>query len=424
MARIVGPASGHATLTGTSAGDLILAFGDANTVTGGGGDDTIQATSGNRNDIVVGTALDGLTAFTDIVRVDGARDTVSGGDENVKVVGYVSGSDVTLGRGNDTVAALGAGNTLTLGGGSDSVRALGGNNAVDFSGNIGTLYSDTVTFSGSHNSLDDTLVNGAYAAVGVLNVTGGSGNGTFLLGTTSGTIVTHGVDNYIQGGAYGTKIEAGGGHDTVDLTGGARGVGGDANVLLGGTHNLVTGDSSGVSVQGGMGYDTLNFSHPVETTSIQVTDGGVHDSVSVFAADATIDGGGSYETVSAISSVVTMTFTGVSDTLNLNGSENAAGAPSAYVDDLSTGLNITLGERDSAAGAEFPSTGNLTIDGFDNTGVIDFLDGRGGFTNTAQIVSDLHEYSPNDYTLALPDGTGTITFINSGHLTASNFKLG
>ena len=195
-------------------------------------------------------------------------------------------------------------------------------------------------------------------------------------------------------------------------------------MLLGGTHNLVTGSLQGASVTGGMGYDTLNFGHPAADAFININDGGVHDSVSVNSAYATISGGGSYETVSAISSVVTMTFTGVSDVVYLNGSENAAGPPSAYVDDLSSGLDIVLGARDTGSGLTFPSTGNLTINGFDSTGVIDFLDGRGGFTSTAQAVSDLHEYAPGDYTLALPDGSGTITFLNTGHLTTGNFKLG
>ncbi len=428
MTRIVGPASGHATLTGTSGNDLIIAYGDANTITGAGGNDTIEAESGNDNDIIIGAAAEGFATLTETVRVDGTGDTISGdtaagGSENVKLVGTISGSDVTLGFGNNTISAVGSGNSFSTAGGNDSVRAIGGNDTVNFTGNAGSIYSDTVAFSGSHNFLDDTLHYGAYEAYGALDVTGGSGDGTFLLGFTSGTIVTHGVDNYIQGGALGTKIEAGSGYDTVNLIPGTHGTGGEADVLLGGTHNLVTGSVQTVSVSGGMGYDTLDFGSPAGNSSIHVTDAGVHDSVSVLGAAATIDGGGSYETVSAISSVATMTFTGVSDSLYLNGAQNAAGAPSTYVNDLSTGLSISLGDRDTGAGGE-PSTGNLTIDGFDSTGVIDFLDGRGGFTSTAQIAGDLHEYAPNDYTLALPDGSGTITFINAEHLTASNFKLG
>ena len=421
MARIVGPASGHATLTGTSGNDLILAFGDGNTITGGGGNDTIQATSGNDNFIGVGAPMDGLTSLTDVLRLDGNGDTVLGGDENVSVTGDISASDVTLGYGNDTIFAVGSGNRFVLTGGSYGVKALGGNDTVNFSGPGGSGYSDTVVFSGSHNSLDNTLYYGPYPAIGTLDVTGGSGNGTFLLGTTSGTIVTHGVDNYIEGGQYGTKIVAGSGHDTVHVVAGARDTGGDANILLGGTHNLVTGIANGVSVTGGMGYDTLNFDYPGAGASLQITDGGVHDSVSLMGSTATIDGGGSYETVSAVSSVVTMTFTGVSDALYLSGSEGAAGPPSSYVDDLSTGLNIFLENSNSLS--NFPSTGNLTIDGFDNTGVIDFVAGRGGFTSTAQVFADLHQFAPNDYTLALPDGTGTITFLNADHLSAANFKL-
>ncbi len=421
MARIVGPASGHATLTGTSGNDLILAFGDGNSVIGGGGDDTIRAMSGNDNFIDFGSPMDGLTNLNDVLRLDGSGDTVLGGDERVNIMGNISASDITLGYGLDTIFAVGSGNRFSLTGGSYGVKALGGNDTVNFAGPGSSGYSDTVAFSGSHNSLDNTLYYGPYPAIGTLDVTGGSGSGTFLLGTTSGTIVTHGVDNYIEGGQYGTKIVAGSGYDTVNVVSGERGTGGQANILLGGTHNLVTGIASGVSVTGGMGYDTLDFSYPGARASLQITDGGVHDKVSLMASTATIDGGGSYETVSAVSSVVTMTFTGVSDALYLSGSEASAGPPSSYVDDLSTGLNIFLGTSDGAGGSL--ATGNLTIDGFDNTGVIDFVAGRGGFTSTAQVLADLHSSAPNNYTLAFPDGTGTITFINAGHLTAANFKL-
>ncbi len=421
MSRIVGPASGHAALTGTSGNDLILAYGDANTITGGGGNDTIEAESGNGNDIMVGAAMDGLTALTDIIRLDGTGDTVTGGDENVKLVGDISGSNVNLGFGDNSITAAGSGNTIALGAGSNSVKTTGGNDTVSFSGQAPSAFSDNVTVTGSHDDVDNSLSFLASGASGVLDVTGGSGSGTFLLGSSGGTIVTHGVDNLIQGGALGTKIQAGSGHDTVSLTGGTHGSGGEADILLGGTHNLVTGSVQDVSVTGGAGYDTLDFGQPAGSTSIQVTDAGVHDSVSVFGAAATIDGGGSYETVSAISSVATMTFSGTSDVLNLSGAQGAAGVPSAYVNDLSTGLHVNLGEY---AGQSYPSNGNLTINGFDSTGLIDFQDGRGGFTSTAQIAGDLHEYAPDDYTLALPDGSGTITFLNAGHLTASNFKLG
>ena len=428
MARIFGPASGHARLRGTRGNDLIVASGDANTVIGGGGDDTIRALSGNGNVVRVGTTLDGMTNLTDFVRLDGDGDRLTGGDENVRVVGDISDSDVSLGAGYDTVLAVGSNSEFSLGGGTDTVSALGGNNSVLISGEpgvpFGTIpaYTETITFSGSHNLLDNTLEYGPYDAVGVLDVTGGSGNGTFLLGTSSGTIVTHGVDNYIQGGAYGTKIEAGNGYDTVSLLAGTHDTGGEADVLLGGTHNVVTGSEYSTSVTGGQGYDSIAFDQPAGESLLHVTDQGEHDFVSVLGAFATIDGGGSYETVSAVSSVVTMTFAGVSDALYLTGGEETAGYPSASVNDLSAGLHVYLGAYES--GENYQSVGNLTINGFDATGIIDFVDGRGGFTSTAQIVSDLHATGGlNDYTLTLPDGTGTITFDNTAHLTAANFKL-
>ena len=422
MARIVGPASGHATLTGTSGDDLILANGDANTISGGGGNDTIQALSGNDNSIVVGALSDGETSFTDIIRLGGLGDTVRGGDENVRLVGQTSNSTVTLGHGSDTVSLIGAADTLSFGGGSDTIRALGGNDRVLFSGQSAPGYIDAVTLDGAHNEVDNTLTYGAYPAIGVLDVTGGSGDGRFLLGTTGGTIVTHGTGNYIEGGEYGTKIVAGSGYDTVNLVAGTRDTGGEASVLLAGNHNLVTGVEGDATITGGQGYDTIDLlAQAAGEQVLHITDGGTHDVVGVLAANATIDGGSSYETVTAISSVVTMTFAGHADALYLEGPEQNAGVPTATVDDLSPGLNIYL--EPQASGEYAPPFENLVVDGFDSTGVIDFVGGRGGFTSTSQIAADLHSTGSGDYTLALADNSGTITFINAGHLTASNFRL-
>ncbi len=402
---------------------MIVAYGDANTITGGGGNDTILATSGNDNSITVGNLSDGLSGLTDYLRVGGLGDTVVGGDENIWLRGDASDATVALGDGNDTVALIGARNTLSVGSGNNMIRALGGNSSVLFtgfvySGKSDAAYTDDVTVSGAHNSVTNNLNGGAYATLGALDITGGSGDGTFVLGTTGGTIATHGANNFIEGGFADTKIVAGSGYDTVSLQPGYRDIGGSASVLLGGTHNVVTGTTGGAVVTGGSGYDTVNLSAAASGAAIQITDGGVRDNISLDDVNsATIDGGGSFETVSLTSSIADVTFSGRGDSLTLGGGAINAGNPHATVTDLSHGLQVTL---DVGPG---PSVGDLTISDFDPAGVITFEGGRGGFTSAAQAYADLQNNGNGTYVLALPDGTGTITLLNDMHLTAANFAV-
>ena len=423
MAHINGPANGHGTITGTSGNDLIVAYGDANTITGGGGDDTISAVSGNDNSISVGTLSDGLSSLTDIIRIDGLGDTVAGGDENVRLAGEVSDTSVTLGRGADTVSLIGASNTLSFGGGNDVIRALGGNDTILLTGSVYPTYADSIRVSGAHNSVTNKLSGGAQPALGTLTIQGGSGSGTFVLGTTGGTIATSGVDNFIEGGFAPTKIVAGSGYDTVSLQPGARDVGGAATVLLGGTHNVVTRTIGDATITGGHGYDTVNLSAAASPSAFQVTDSGVYDSITLdVASGATIDGGSSFETVTLISSVANVTFAGQGDLLTLGGDAINAGYPTTSVTDLSRGLQVHLEQASQLDG--FPSVGNLTINDFDPSGVITFEGGRGGFTSAAQAFADLQDNGNNDYSLVLPDGTGTISFLNDSHLTVANFHVG
>ena len=423
MAHIRGPSGGHAILAGTSGDDVIVAGGDANTISGSGGNDTILATSGNDNSITVGALSDGLSGLTDYIRIGGVGDTVAGGDENVWLRGHASGGMVTLGDGNDTVALIGTSNTLSFGSGNNMIRALGGSSTVLFTGFVnstksGAEYTDNVTVSGTHNSVTNDLNGGAHPTLGALDIQGGSGNGTFVLGTTGGTVATHGVDNFIEGGFADTKIVAGSGYDTVSLQPGERDIGGSASVLLAGTHNLVDGTTGGAVVTGGSGYDTVDLSAAASGAALQITDGGVHDNISLNDVnDATVGGGGSFETVSLTSSIADVTFSGTADSLTLGGGAINAGNPDATVTDLSHGLQVTLDEGPG------PSVGDLTIDDFDPTGVITFENGRGGFTSAAQAYADLQNNGNGNYVLALPDGSGTITLLNDMHLTAANFAM-
>lgn len=418
MAKIVGPSNGHATLTGTSANDLFLAYGEFNTITGGGGQDTINALSGGYNTISVGTTGDGKSMLKEAIHVWGVGDTITGGDENVSLAGTISNSTASFGHGSNTVRLTGSGNTINALDGDNTITMLGGSDTVSLSsGEAGQAYSDRMVFSGAHNSVVVNLSAGGIQTAGALDIFGGSGFGDFELGASHGTLVTGGFDNDISAG-WNSYIVAGSGYDYVALNAGPRASGATNVIVLHGTHNVVTGLGAGFdSISGGTGYNTVDISLDSGTGDIALA--GQHNAITVEALITTVNisHGGSYESVDLTSSQnANLIFNGVGDQLTL-GSDSGI-AETTNVIDQSSGLNVILNKE------VFTVADHLTLADFDATGLIDFKDGRGGFTSVAQIVHDLKSTGPGDYSLTLPDGSGTITITGDLHLTAANFKLG
>ena len=416
MARIIGPVTGHATLTGTSGNDLIVALGDDNTVTGGGGSDTILATQGNDNSIVVGQLADGLTGTTDYIRIDGLGDSIRGGDEAIRLTGMASSTSVTLGNGNDRVSLQGSANAIVLGGGNDSISALGGNDTIHAAYQDGSGYSDHIAITGQKNLITNSQSVGKYTGTGHFAISGGSGSNTFDLDSGVSTINTAGESNVFNITGFGsTHIVAGSGSDTVNIGAFIGGSNGEQDIQLAGQQNFVSGVAGDASISGGAGDNVIDLAGPdVGGGSLAIHLGGLGNNLTILAAHATVNPGTGDDTVALQSAIGSVTFSGSGDMLALSGTGIYAGAPDAYVNDQSSGLGIDL----LSGGA-----GNVTIDHLDAAGLISF-DGRGGFTSVSQVTSDLQATGNGGYSLVLPDGSGTITFLHTPNLNAGNFKVG
>ncbi len=415
MAKITGPVTGHGTLTGTSGNDVIVALGNLNTVTGGGGNDTVLATQGNDNSILIGHLSDGLTGVADVIRIDGLGDSIRGGDEAVRLTGMAGSTSVVLGNGNDRLSLQGSSNDILLGAGDDSISALGGSDTVHVAYDDGSGYSDRIEISGQHNVVTNAQSVGEYTGTGHFTVSGGSGDGVFSLDSGVSTIDTAGKGNVFSiAGFDSTHIVAGSGSDTVNIQGLSGSSNGEQDILLAGQHNAVFGTAGDATVSGGAGHNTIDLAGPdVGGGLLMIRLGGLDNGLTILAARATVNPGTGADTVAFQSAIGSVTFHGSADRLVLSGSGIYAGAPDAYVDDRSSGLRIDL----MAGGA-----GDVTIDHLDAAGLVNF-DGRGGFSSVSQVLSALQATGNGDYSLALPDGSGTIVFLHTPNLNASNFKV-
>lgn len=427
MTVIRGNRNGHSSLTGGAGSDYIVAFSDQNTISGGGGNDTIIADTGSDNLISVG----GVAGDRSVVVLGGADDTVTAGDASVFVRGDAPGLMLTLGTGDDTVRSRGGNAQISIGGGTDSIASgvlngsltlRGGNSTITFTNDFVQDYTERVVLSGTGNVVNNELDQIPFPAQGAMTIRGGSGSGTFYLGGATGTLVTGGTGNSITGGFGSDTIWAGSGEDSVYLTGGPRETGGFATVHLRGGDNSVTGQDQNATITGGGGQDTIHLQGEVLLQGGYVIDQrGFGNSIEIDTGVATINAGAGLDTVTFNSSVGTLTFQGSGDVLNLGGPLEYAGMPDATVEDNGQGLRIVEG---GAVSGEPSSVGNLTIDHFDTTGVIDFVGQRGGFTDVQQVMQDLTNEGGGSWQIVLPDSSGTITFLNTAQLTASNFAVG
>ncbi len=224
-----GGGEGNDTLSASSTGTAIAAFGDAgnDSLTGGTGRDSLNGGDGD-DALVGGAGRDSLSG-------DGGNDNLNGGADN----DFLSG-----------------------GGGND---AINGNSGIDrvfeeFDGNL-TLSNSQLVGSGT-----DGLV-----SIEEAELTGGDGANNFNASAFGGSVTLVGLagDDILTGGGGNDRIRGGEGHDSItgnagdDLMNGGNGndtiIGGDGNDGLSGLagNDVLIGNAGDDTLFGGIGNDAL-----------------------------------------------------------------------------------------------------------------------------------------------------------------------
>jgi Ca2+-binding RTX toxin-like protein len=229
MATITG-SGGNNSLNGTSGNDEISAYGGQDTVNAGAGNDTVYGGTGN--DSLLGQAGDdsllGEAGHDRLFGGDG-NDSLSGGDGNDSLDGGAGNDRLGGGAGNDTLAGGegvdtadysygAAGATVNLATGTASI---GGTDVDSLSGieNVtGTGLADSITGNASDNVIDggggaDTIA----AASGSDTIYGGDGADSISAGVTSTAPVSLDM-NWSQAGADEQNVSGGVTQDTGGVT--------------------------------------------------------------------------------------------------------------------------------------------------------------------------------------------------------------
>ncbi|MGX4806154.1 hypothetical protein [Bradyrhizobium guangdongense] len=237
---INGPASGYATIQGTTGNDIIHAYGMFNVIHSNGGNDTIYAGLYGTVDVSSGDSA---------VHLEGFGNRVTGGDGNITVTGSTGATMMTLGNGNNVINAGGYGDYITLGNGNNVVHPGDGASTT-----IGGNGNDQVTLSGFGNTVilgngNDLVTGGG----GANSVTLGDGNNTVNLGGMVNQITVGSGTNTIVAGNGADSVVAGAGHDTITLGGAGN------HVVLNGSQATVTNQIGLDVVTANGGSDQFNF---------------------------------------------------------------------------------------------------------------------------------------------------------------------
>jgi hypothetical protein len=278
-------------VTGTTAADVIYASQAANSIDGGGGNDTVNYSKSTSID-ATGVTVDLSTVDGNVTGIGHGTGDFAQGDTYVRIQNAVGSSY------NDTFKSGTLANFFSGGAGSDTVdysastaavivnlssTTIGGVAGNSGSGGTGS-YAVGDTYSSIENVTGSTFSDLFYAASGVSNAfNGGGGAGidtvsyaastTFVIADLSGGTIggdatgdTYvGITNLTGGSgddtltgltAGGSTLDGGVGNDTLNGSGGS-------NILLGGAGNdimTVTGTGGNNTLTGGAGTDTMTAS--------------------------------------------------------------------------------------------------------------------------------------------------------------------
>ncbi|MCP1501177.1 Ca2+-binding RTX toxin-like protein [Pseudomonas migulae] len=268
-------------------GVVLQGNAQANTLTGGGGNDVLLGLGGA--DTLNGLAgLDQLFGGTgnDILNGGDDNDVLNGEDGNDTLNGGLGADAMNGGAGNDTFVVDNVGDLVTeaLGGGTDLVQTS--LTSYQLGANVENLtYTGAGNFTGNGNALANTLTGGVGndlldGGAGVDRMVGGAGNDTYIVDAAADVVVevagggTDTVQTSLAGYTLGGNVEnltytgvgnfAGNGNGlnnviTVGVGNDTLNGGGGNDILTGnGGNDTLNGDAGNDQLFGGIGTDTLN----------------------------------------------------------------------------------------------------------------------------------------------------------------------
>lgn len=426
---------GHDMIDGGANNDILNGGDGDDTLIGGSGTDTING--GNGTDTVSQTANANQT-LTDAQLTGNGTDTLTSIEQAILTGGAGNNTlNASAFSGNVTLNGLGGNDTLTGGAGNDILTGGAGNDTYSFNTNTARGSdlidesgggTDTITFSGSDNSVTidlsltgNQVVNGNLTlnltADQIENVTGGNAADTLTGNSLNNTLNGGSGNDILSGGAGNDTLNGGTGTDTVVQT--ADGSQTLTNALLTGQGNDALNSIENAVLTGGAGDDTINASAFTGTTTLNglggndtltggsgvdiINGGDGDDTLNGNAGNDTLNGGNGTDTV--VQTVnASQTLTDVS--LTGNGT-NALSSIEIAILTAGAGNNTLNASAFTGIAMLYGLDGNDTLTGGSGNDVLD--GGNGNDTLSGNAGNDT--LAGGAGTDSLTGGTGNDTYL-------------
>jgi len=405
----------------TNAGDdIVIAGGEANSISGGAGNDSLDGGAGNDtliggagNDTLIGGAGNdsvngGLGNDTIVYRDGDGADAIDGGDgtDTLRITEASVGSDdtisVTLANGrisqiNEASVSNVETMQLDLGGGVDTLDYNGyaGNLSVDLLTGSATGFSfvrgveNVIAGGGADTLLGNNADNALDGAGGNDTIRGGFGNDALTGGVGNDQLYGDQGDDVLTGGEGDDRIDGGVGNDTASYAGATGAV--TVSLLATGAQNT-----------GSAGTDTL-----IGIENLIGSD--YNDTLTGSAGDNVIDGGAGADSMAGGAGNDTYVVDNAGDVVTEaagGGIDTVRTALASYI--LAANVENVVLIRDDTIGGGTNVTGNDLDNELTGGAGNDTLNGGAG-TDTVVLDGVL-----SDYTFGLSGGNVTVTSVAGG----------
>jgi Ca2+-binding RTX toxin-like protein len=256
--------AGNNSVTGGTGNDTINAYGTNNIINGNGGADTIEdfCSPTESSQLYANGVIDVATAIQQSNSQTGTGNWgswLADLDGNDTIVGDADNTGISVGTGNNVVV-MGAGNSIFFGGVDATDIPYNWN--VQISDGVAHLLGPTWTnisvtppagYHGAEEQVNTLDGSGAWLEAGV-------GNDTIYGGSGGDTIYLSNGNNYVQCGTGAAVVAVGVGNNTI--LGGAgndtiTGGGGSNYIVLGSGDNYLVANGGNDTIQGGSGNSTI-----------------------------------------------------------------------------------------------------------------------------------------------------------------------
>lgn len=245
-------------INGELGNDTLTGSADADTITGGDGNDVISGEAGN--DTLSGNA------DNDSISGGDGNDFIDGNDGNDTALGDAGDDSIMGGFGNDMLTGDIGNDTIDGGFGDDMLNGMSGNDSL-----LGSFGNDRIA-AGSGDDIvrggndNDTIQGHSGADL----IDGGHGEDSILGQAGNDTVFGDDGNDTIMGGNGNDLVNGEDGDDVIDGEGAADTViGGDGNDVLrgGGSDDTITGDQGDDTINGNSGSDTASTGEGADTVN-------------------------------------------------------------------------------------------------------------------------------------------------------------